>query len=170
MQGRARPSLAQLYNWRYKELKDLPHVHTLPQFVQANAGFAHEFQFIDVPQFRGTGESEPTPHFYQNVDEAEFLVRSLPCAARCGFCADGDHFQALGPSAVNLWSPALRAPLRVNSLRPVSDINCAEHLFSLTGIMVLGTPAVLTPGGCVCRCGRTCICACSGTPRRAYPS
>ena len=64
-QGRARPSLAKLYNWRYEDLGDLPYVKTAPQFLRANPGFAHEFQFINVPDYQGRGESEPVPYFYQ---------------------------------------------------------------------------------------------------------
>lgn len=64
-QGRARPSLARLYNWRYQDLGDLPFVRTQPQFQLANAGFAYDFQFVDVPDYHGRGESEPVPYFYQ---------------------------------------------------------------------------------------------------------
>jgi intron-binding protein aquarius len=46
-QGRARPALARLYNWRYggeEALGNLPHVSTLPRFVAANPGLAYPFQ------------------------------------------------------------------------------------------------------------------------------
>ena len=74
-QGRARPGIAKLYNWRYAKLGDLPHVHQLPQFQACNAGFAYDFQFMDVAPYRGRGESEPTPYFFQNEDEAQAVVR-----------------------------------------------------------------------------------------------
>ncbi|RVW89793.1 Intron-binding protein aquarius [Vitis vinifera] len=48
-QGRARPSIAQLYNWRYRELGDLPYV-------------------------KEAGETAPSPWFYQNEGEAEYVV------------------------------------------------------------------------------------------------
>ncbi|XP_055884455.1 RNA helicase aquarius-like [Biomphalaria glabrata] len=73
-QGRARSSLAQLYNWRYKKLNSLPHVLIRPEFRLANAGFLYEFQLIDVGDFNGVGESEPNPYFYQNLAEAEYVV------------------------------------------------------------------------------------------------
>jgi len=74
-QGRARPTLAELYNWRYRELGNLPNVMTLPEFTSANAGFAYDYQFIDVGDGPdGRGESEPVPHFFQNLAEAEYLV------------------------------------------------------------------------------------------------
>lgn len=73
-QGRARPSIASLYRWRYPKLGNLPIVETAPEFQLGNAGFAHEYQFIDVPDYKGDGEMEPTPHFIQNLGEAEYAV------------------------------------------------------------------------------------------------
>ncbi|KAF2432838.1 intron-binding protein aquarius [Tothia fuscella] len=73
-QGRARPSIAELYKWRYPQLTCLPSVLSSPQFQHANAGFRYEYQFIDVPDYKGKGESEPTPHFIQNLGEAEYAV------------------------------------------------------------------------------------------------
>ncbi|KAI1358603.1 hypothetical protein F5Y08DRAFT_321500 [Xylaria arbuscula] len=73
-QGRARPSIAALYQWRYPSLGNLPHVESLPEFQSANAGFKYEYQFINVPDYKGHGEVEPTPHFIQNLGEAEYAV------------------------------------------------------------------------------------------------
>lgn len=73
-QGRSRPSLADLYKWRYPSLTNLPFTSTAQEFVSANAGFRHEYQFIDVPDYKNSGESEPTPHFIQNLGEAEYAV------------------------------------------------------------------------------------------------
>ena len=73
-QGRARPSIAELYKWRYPDLKNLPNVRSEPEYLRANAGFRYEYQFIDVPDYKGTGESQPTPHFFQNLGEAEYAV------------------------------------------------------------------------------------------------
>ncbi|KAL1836269.1 hypothetical protein VTJ49DRAFT_5377 [Mycothermus thermophilus] len=73
-QGRARPSIADLYRWRYPNLGDLPHTQTDPEFLTANAGFRYEYQFINVPDYKGRGESEPSPHFIQNLGEAEYAV------------------------------------------------------------------------------------------------
>jgi intron-binding protein aquarius len=80
-QGRARSSIAKLYNWRYRALGDLPNVLTGHEYSCANPGLAFEYQFIDVPDFMGRGESEPTSFFYQNLGEAEYLV-SLFCFMR----------------------------------------------------------------------------------------
>lgn len=73
-QGRARPSIAQLYSWRYQSLGNLPLLEQQPEYRTANAGFRHEFQFVDVPDFRGKGEEYPQPHFIQNLGEAEYAV------------------------------------------------------------------------------------------------
>lgn len=73
-QGRARPSIAALYQWRYPNLGNLPHVESLREFQTANAGFKYEYQFINVPDYKGQGEVEPTPHFIQNLGEAEYAV------------------------------------------------------------------------------------------------
>ena len=73
-QGRARPSLASLYQWRYPSLGNLPHVEAEKEFLTANAGFKYDYQFINVPDYKGKGEAEPTPHFIQNLGEAEYAV------------------------------------------------------------------------------------------------
>ncbi|PLN81218.1 DEAD helicase superfamily protein [Aspergillus taichungensis] len=73
-QGRSRGSIAELFRWRYKQLGNLPIVDTAAEFKQANAGFQFEYQFINVPDYQGTGEREPTPHFIQNLGEAEYAV------------------------------------------------------------------------------------------------
>ena len=73
-QGRCRPSIAQLFSWRYNDLGNLPHLSSQPEFARANAGFRYDYQFIDVPDYQGQGEREPTPHFIQNLGEAEYGV------------------------------------------------------------------------------------------------
>merc|ERR1712072_245023 len=40
----------------------------------ANPGFAFAYQFVNVADFHGRGEYCPTPHFFQNLGEAEFVV------------------------------------------------------------------------------------------------
>ena len=73
-QGRARPSIAELFSWRYPHLGNLPNVETEPEYRRANAGFRYEYQFINVPDYKGKGEMTPTPHFVQNLGEAEYAV------------------------------------------------------------------------------------------------
>ena len=36
--------------------------------------FSAQFQFINVPDFNGRGESCPAAYFYQNLGEAEYVV------------------------------------------------------------------------------------------------
>lgn len=43
-QGRARPSIAQLYNWRYRELGNLPLLDQQPEYQTANAGYVYRFR------------------------------------------------------------------------------------------------------------------------------
>ncbi|KAM6131509.1 LOW QUALITY PROTEIN: RNA helicase aquarius [Pterocles gutturalis] len=86
-QGRARASLCNLYNWRYKNLGNLPHVQLLPEFRTANAGL-YDFQLINVEDFNGVGESEPNPYFYQNLGEAEYVVALFMYMCLLGYPAD----------------------------------------------------------------------------------
>jgi intron-binding protein aquarius len=83
-QGRARPSLAALYNWRYKTLGDLPHVQ-VGEYTKANAGFLYEYQLVNVDDFQGRGESTPSPHFYQNLGEAEYVVATYMFMRMLGY-------------------------------------------------------------------------------------
>ncbi|KAH9669402.1 hypothetical protein KPL70_021776 [Citrus sinensis] len=73
-QGRARPSIARLYNWRYSDLGDLSYMNEAAIFRGANAGFSYDYQLVDVPDYNGRGESVPSPWFYQNQEEAEYIV------------------------------------------------------------------------------------------------
>ena len=73
-QGRMRPSLAALWNWRYESLQDLPVVRESAVYQQANVGLLHEYQLIDVLDYQGVGESTPQPFYFQNLGEAEYVV------------------------------------------------------------------------------------------------
>ncbi|OVA07623.1 Intron-binding protein [Macleaya cordata] len=73
-QGRARPNIAKLYNWRYRDLGDLPYLREQAIFHKANAGFSYDYQLVDVPDYHGKGETAPSPWFYQNEGEAEYIV------------------------------------------------------------------------------------------------
>jgi intron-binding protein aquarius len=73
-QGRSRPSIAELFKWRYEHLGNLPGVENEEEFKLANAGFRFDYQFINVPDYQGVGEREPSPHFVQNLGEAEYTV------------------------------------------------------------------------------------------------
>ncbi|RKP33416.1 P-loop containing nucleoside triphosphate hydrolase protein [Dimargaris cristalligena] len=87
-QGRARPALSRLYAWRYRQLGDLPNVQSEPRYLMANAGFAAPCQLINVEDYEGQGESAPTPYFYQNVGEAEYVVAVYQYMRLLGYPAD----------------------------------------------------------------------------------
>lgn len=87
-QGRSRPSIAALYKWRYPSLTNLPFTDTAPEFVRANAGLRYEYQFIDVPDHKGHGETEPSPHFIQNLGEAEYAVALFQYLRLLGYPAE----------------------------------------------------------------------------------
>jgi intron-binding protein aquarius len=84
-QGRARPDIAALYNWRYETLANLSHVIDSAEFKQANPGFAHDFQLVNVEDYEGHGEIEPTPYFYQNLGEAEYVVATFMYMRMIGY-------------------------------------------------------------------------------------
>merc|ERR1719316_848979 len=63
-----------LYNWRYKALGDLPNVESNARYIKSNLGLTYNYQFINVDDFEGQGETTPQPHFYQNLGEAEYCV------------------------------------------------------------------------------------------------
>ncbi|KAL7286119.1 hypothetical protein TKK_0019633 [Trichogramma kaykai] len=87
-QGRARPSICNLYNWRYKKLGNLRHVEEGPEYQMANAGFLYDFQLINVEDFNGVGESEPSAYFYQNLAEAEYCVAVFMYMRLLGYPAE----------------------------------------------------------------------------------
>jgi len=66
----------------------LPHVLKQEEFRRANAGFVHEFQLINVPDFQGQGEATPAPHFFQNLAEAEFAVGIFMYMRMLGYPAE----------------------------------------------------------------------------------
>lgn len=83
-QGRCRPELANLYSWRYPKLSSLDHMHT---FKKANPGLKYTFQFINVSE-EGQGESTPTPYFYQNIVEAEYIINLFQYLLFIGYPCD----------------------------------------------------------------------------------
>lgn len=73
-QGRCRSSLSPLFKWVYPGLGDLETVTTRAEFSAGNPGFKWEYQLVNVPDYMGKGESEPAPHYIQNLGEAEYVV------------------------------------------------------------------------------------------------
>ena len=87
-QGRARSSLCALFQWRYKNLGSLAHVNEQTEFKLANAGFAFDYQLINVEDFNGHGESEPQSYFYQNLAEAEYVIAVFTYMRLLGYPAE----------------------------------------------------------------------------------
>ncbi|KAL7062085.1 hypothetical protein AAHC03_0438 [Spirometra sp. Aus1] len=87
-QGRTRPSISQLYSWRYDSLTDIPHVITSQEYNLCNPGFQYEFQLVNVEDYKGIGESEPSPYFYQNLAEAEYVVATYMYMRILGYPAE----------------------------------------------------------------------------------
>ncbi|CDS41037.1 intron binding protein aquarius [Echinococcus multilocularis] len=87
-QGRTRPSISRLYSWRYERLLDIPHVITGQEYKLCNPGFRYEYQLINVEDYKGVGESEPSAYFYQNLAEAEYVVATYMYMRILGYPAD----------------------------------------------------------------------------------
>merc|ERR1719264_2112239 len=87
-QGRSRPSICSLYNWRYKALGNLPHVLNHRDYQTANPGFSYDYQLINVPDFNVMVESQPSPFFYQNLAEAEYIVAVFMYMRLIGYPAE----------------------------------------------------------------------------------
>lgn len=64
---------------------DLTKVVTRNEYALANAGFAHEFQLVNVEDLNGQGENQPTPYFYQNLAEAEYIVSTYQYMRLIGY-------------------------------------------------------------------------------------
>ncbi|KAJ3343761.1 hypothetical protein HDU93_006673 [Gonapodya sp. JEL0774] len=87
-QGRSRPSITDLYRWRYRTLHDMQAVVATDAYRFANPGFGYEYQLVDVGDFQGKGETEPLPWFYQNLGEAEYVVAVYQYMRLLGYPAD----------------------------------------------------------------------------------
>ncbi|KAL5962818.1 RNA helicase aquariu [Taenia solium] len=87
-QGRTRPSISRLYSWRYDRLLDIPHVITGQEYNLCNPGFQYEYQLINVEDYKGVGESEPSAYFYQNLAEAEYVVATYMYMRILGYPPD----------------------------------------------------------------------------------
>ncbi|GMI21421.1 hypothetical protein TrCOL_g13616 [Triparma columacea] len=83
-QGRARPEIAALYEWRYGGLKPLPNTSE-GAYLKANGGLLHNTQFVNVADYEGRGENCPTPYFYQNLGEAEYVVAMFQYMVLIGY-------------------------------------------------------------------------------------
>ena len=67
---------------------NLSHVKTMGSFKAANPGLIHTYQLINVEDYEGKGETAPTPYFYQNVGEAEYMVALFQFLILIGYPAE----------------------------------------------------------------------------------
>lgn len=96
-QGRSRPEIASLYSWKYmitdinnkiiQQLTNLPNVLNNNEYILSNTGFLNTFQIINVTEFQGRGETSPSPYFYQNLGEAEYIVATYQFMRLLGYPA-----------------------------------------------------------------------------------
>ncbi|GAB5588385.1 hypothetical protein Unana1_03285 [Umbelopsis nana] len=125
-QGRSRSSIAKLYNWRYKQLGDLPIISELQEYRKANAGFVHDYQLIDVGDYQGKGETEPVQYYYQNLGEAEYVIAVFQYMRLIGYPSDKITILTTYNGQVSLindvlnqrcsWNPFLGRPAAVTTV------------------------------------------------------
>lgn len=58
---------------------NLAHVELWPEYRVANAGFCYDFQLVNVEDFNGVGESEPSPYFYQVKTYFNYYAIIIEC-------------------------------------------------------------------------------------------
>ena len=147
-QGRCRPSMTALFSWRYPGLHNLPHTTSHPSFSRANAGFAHEYQFIDIDDYQSAGEREPTPHFIQNLGEAEYAVALYQYMRLLGYPASSISILAAYAGQRALIRDVLEHRCRGNRLfglpRAVSTID--KYQGEQNDYVILSLTRTKTPG------------------------
>ncbi|EDO05275.1 hypothetical protein BBOV_I001910 [Babesia bovis T2Bo] len=81
-QGRSRPEIANLYTHFYPiSISNIDLALSRPEFGKPNHHMEHTVQFVDCS---GT-ESAPIAHYYQNLEEAEFVVSTYMYMRLCGY-------------------------------------------------------------------------------------
>ena len=65
---------------RYRCLGNLGHVLSKSEYLNANAGLSYVYQLINVPDFNGVGESQPSPFFYQVIFFFIFIWFCMYCS------------------------------------------------------------------------------------------
>ncbi|KAK2197494.1 bifunctional P-loop containing nucleoside triphosphate hydrolase/CWF11 family/DNA2-NAM7 helicase-like [Babesia duncani] len=114
-QGRSRPEIADLYLDVYGKNAVTSMEHTMQP---PNHHFEHVFQFINVPDGE---ESCPIAHFYQNLQEAEFVVATFMYMRLVGYARESivilcayNGQRALVEDIVKAkcsWNPQIGAPM-----------------------------------------------------------
>ncbi|KFG56231.1 putative aquarius [Toxoplasma gondii FOU] len=141
MQGRARPSLAALYSWNYRRLGNLPAVVESERYITANPGLSFDFQFINVEDHAGKGETSPLPYFYQNLGEAEAVVALYMYMRLTGYPAEAISILTTYNGQLALisdvlhqrcaWNPAIGLPKAVATVDKYQGMQNDYILLSL---------------------------------------
>ncbi|CDR95555.1 DNA2/NAM7 HELICASE FAMILY,putative [Babesia bigemina] len=116
-QGRCRPEIASLFTHFYPvKIDNIDLALSLPEFGSCNRGFEHTVQFVDC----AGSESAPIPHYYQNLEEAEFVVATYMYMRLRGYRSENivilcmyNGQRALIEDIVKhkcAWNPRIKAP------------------------------------------------------------
>ncbi|CCJ30552.1 unnamed protein product [Pneumocystis jirovecii] len=147
-QGRTRSTIAELFSWAYDKLTNLPHLQTDKEFIYSNAGFLNDYQFINVEDYKGQGEIESSPYFYQNLGEAEYAVAIYQYMRLLGYpsqkitilCSYAGQ-RALINDVVNrrcVSNPLFGSPKKITTIDQYQD-ECNDYIIlSLTRTKDLG--------------------------------
>ncbi|GFE55811.1 intron-binding aquarius protein [Babesia ovis] len=122
-QGRCRPEIANLFTHFYPiPINNIDLALSRPEFGLPNHHFEHSVQFVDC----SGSESAPIAHYYQNLEEAEFVVATYMYMRLCGYsnedivilCAYNGQ-KALVDDIVKhkcSWNPKIKAPRAVATI------------------------------------------------------
>ncbi|GIX64046.1 intron-binding protein aquarius [Babesia caballi] len=116
-QGRSRPEIANLYTHFYPlPIANIDLALSKPEFRSVNRCFEYNAQFVDC----AGSESAPIAHYYQNLEEAEFVVATYMYMRLCGYPSEGivilcayNGQKALVEDIVKhkcAWNPRIKAP------------------------------------------------------------
>lgn len=117
-------------------------------FNFANPGFIHEYQFINVPDYDSKGEICPSPHYYQNLAEAEFVIATYMFMCLIGYdpskitiLATYNGQKALLKDIFNQkcsWNPIFNKPAKITTVDKYQGQQNDYILLSLVRTFHLG--------------------------------
>ncbi|GBE61274.1 Intron-binding aquarius [Babesia ovata] len=121
-QGRSRPEIASLFTHFYPvKIDNIDLALSLPEFGSRNRCLEHNLQFVDCEG----SESAPIPHYYQNLEEAEFVVATYMYMRLCGYRSEDivilcmyNGQRALIEDIVKhkcAWNPRIKAPRAIST-------------------------------------------------------
>lgn len=69
-------------------MDNLPIISEREEYLTCNPGLLHSYQVVNVPAYQGKGEFCPTPFYYQNLGEAEYVVAMYQYMRLIGYPAN----------------------------------------------------------------------------------